>query len=169
MQAARQREATAITNATNATGAVSRNRTLCALLAGMCAALFASGAGAAGQVSFSGALVAQYDVTLAAPSVAVSERAADVDARDASVAVTFDAHDRRLPGARIVLADVLGVPLGQPEVSGVRATWRDAASRRIVPPRADGVYRVGPHGGTMMVAAPDAGAAGPIVMKILHP
>ncbi|KVN90902.1 hypothetical protein WJ70_17540 [Burkholderia ubonensis] len=169
MQAARQREATAITNATGATGAVSRKRTLGALLAGMCAALFASGAGAAGQVSFSGALVAQYDVTLAAPSVAVSERAADADARDASVAVTFDAHDRRLPGARIVLADVLGVPLGQPEVSGVRATWRDAASRRIVPPRADGVYRVGPHGGTMTVAAPDAGAAGPIVMKIVHP
>ncbi|AOK61369.1 hypothetical protein [Burkholderia ubonensis] len=166
MQAARQREATAITNAM---GAVSRNRTLCALLAGMCAALFASGAGAAGQVSFSGALVAQYDVTLAAPSVAVSERAADVDARDASVAVTFDAHDRRLPGARIVLADVHGAPLRQPEASGVHATWRDAASRRIVPPRADGAYRVGPHGGTMTVAAPDAGAAGPIVMKILHP
>lgn len=48
MQAARQREATAITNATGATGAVSRKRTLGALLAGMCAALFASGAGAAG-------------------------------------------------------------------------------------------------------------------------
>ncbi|KWE58736.1 hypothetical protein WL76_07465 [Burkholderia ubonensis] len=169
MQAARQREATAITNATNATGAVSRNRTLCALLAGMCAALFASGAGAAGQVSFSGALVAQYDVTLAAPSAAVSERAADVDARDASVAVTFDAHDRRLPGAHIVLADVRGAPLRQPEAYGVRAAWRDAASRRIVPPRADGAYRVGPHGGTMTVAASDAGAAGPIVMKILHP
>ncbi|KUZ74392.1 hypothetical protein WI38_04540 [Burkholderia ubonensis] len=169
MRAARQREATAITNATGATGVASRNRTLCALLAGMCAALFASGAGAAGQVSFSGALVEQYDVTLAAPSVAVSERAADVDSTDASLAVTFDAHDRRLPGARIVLADVLGVPLGQPAVSGVRATWRDAVSRRIVPPRADGAYRVGPHGGTMTVAAPDAGAAGPIVMKIHHP
>ncbi|OMG75389.1 hypothetical protein [Burkholderia ubonensis] len=162
MQAARQREATAITNATG-------NRTLRALLAGMCAALFASGAGAAGQVSFSGALVAQYDVTLAALSVAVCERAADVDARAASVAVTFDAHDRRLPGAHIVLADVRGVPLSQPEASGVRATWRDAVSRRIVPPRADGAYRVGPHGGTMTVAAPDNGAAGPIVMKILHP
>lgn len=85
------------------------------------------------------------------------------------MAVTFDAHDRRLPGARIVLADVRGAPLRQPEASGVHATWRDAASRRIVPPRADGVYRVGPHGGTMTVAAPDAGAAGPIVMKILHP
>ncbi|PCE33811.1 hypothetical protein [Burkholderia ubonensis] len=166
MQAARRREATAITNPKDA---ATRHRTLCMLLAGMCAALFASGACAAGQVRFAGAIVAQYDVTLAAPSVAMREPAADVDARDASVAVTFDAHDRRLPGARIVLADVRGAPLMQQEVSGIRATWRDAASRRIVPPRADGAYRVGPHGGTMTVAASDGDAAGPIVMKILHP
>ncbi|WP_260463923.1 hypothetical protein [Burkholderia sp. Bp8963] len=42
-------------------------------------------------------------------------------------------------------------------------------SVEVMPPRPDGAYRVGPHGGTMTVAAADAESADPVVMKIRHP
>ncbi|RQS16255.1 hypothetical protein DIE07_01855 [Burkholderia sp. Bp9002] len=158
MGATWQRKATAVARATGA-----------ACMA--CMAFGASGAWAAerhaagGLVRFSGALVDRYDVTLVAPSGTVRHDAGG----GASADVTFDAHDRRLPGARIVLADRHGVPLSVQQGAEVRATWRDALSQRHEPPQPDGAYRVGPHGGTMTVAASDADAAGPIVMKILHP
>lgn len=157
------------------------------MLAGVCIAFGASGACAAerhasgGLVRFSGAIVEQYDVTLAVPSVEVRHgvTAGDAcrvlagvtagDACRASAAVTFDAHGRRLPGASVVLADVNGAPLRPLAESGVRASWRDAGSGQLTPPRPDGTYRVGPHGGTMTVAAADAEMADPVVMKILHP
>ncbi|KWK47950.1 hypothetical protein WT81_05530 [Burkholderia stagnalis] len=135
-----------------------------------CMAFGASGAWAAerhaagGVVRFSGALVDRYDVTLVAPSGAVRH-----DARGASADVTFDAHDRQLPGARVVLADAHGTPLSVQPGADIRATWRDAAGERHELPRPDGAYRVGPYGGTMTVAASEADAAGPVVMKILHP
>ncbi len=153
-----RRKATAIARATGA---------MCVA----CMAFGASGAWAAephaagGLVRFSGALVDRYDVTLVAPSGTVHHDAGG----GASADVTFDAHDRRLPGARVVLADAHGAPLRMQPGAEVRATWRDAASQRDERPRPDGAYRVGPYGGTMTVAASDADAAGPIVMKILHP
>jgi hypothetical protein len=150
-------------------------RALRAALAGACVVFGLSGVCAAeqpasgGLVRFSGAMVAQYDVTLAGPPVEMREVGLTRGVRETSTVVTFDAHDRPLPGARIVLADGNGVSLAQHVEPAVRATWRDAASQRVVPPRPDGAYRVGPYGGAMTIAAPDADAAGPIVMKIFHP
>ncbi|MGZ2748448.1 hypothetical protein [Burkholderia stagnalis] len=156
-----QRKATAIAHATG-------------VVCIACMAFGASGASGAsaaerhaagGLVRFSGALVDRYDVTLVAPSGAVRRDAGG----GASADVTFDAHDRRLPGAQVVLADAHGVPLSVQPGAAVRATWRDAVGQRHELRRPDGAYRVGPYGGTMTVAASDADAAGPIVMKILHP
>src|SRR5262245_49690581 len=132
MRATGQRKATAIAHATGAVrnGAAYRMRgarAWQAMLAVACMAFGAMGASGAcaaerqaagGLVRFSGALVDRYEVTLVAPSGAVRH-----DARGASADVTFDAHDRRLPGARVVLADAHGAPLRLREGAGIRATW----------------------------------------------
>ncbi|VWC05072.1 thioesterase [Burkholderia pseudomultivorans] len=144
-------------------------------IAGVGVACAMSGAGAAGPVGsngvvrFTGALVERYDVGFETPPAAIME------GRNASGGATatlhFDAHGRRLPGAHVALLGLDGAPLGRPERSGIRATWRDAADGRAVSLPSDGVHRVGPYGGSLMLAAADraAGAPEPVVIRIRHP
>ncbi|WP_423369109.1 thioesterase [Burkholderia sp. LMG 32019] len=132
-------------------------------------AVAAGHAGPGGVVRFSGALVDLCDVTLdARPGVVVE--GLEVANGGAAATLRFDAHGRHLPGAHVALVGPDGAPLAPDAASGVRATWRDAHDDRSVPLVSGRPYRVGPHGGMMMLAADDAtGAAAPVVIHIRHP
>ncbi|WP_228545190.1 thioesterase [Burkholderia pseudomultivorans] len=132
----------------------------------MSGAVAAGAVGSNGAVRFTGALVERYDVRFDASPAAIME-----ESGSRTATLHFDAHGRRLPGAQVALLGLDGAPLAAPERSGIRATWRDAAGGRVVSLRPDGVHRVGPSGGSLMLAAAGraSGAPEPVVIRIRHP
>ncbi|MBN3749550.1 thioesterase [Burkholderia sp. Se-20373] len=132
-------------------------------------AVAAGHAASDGIVRFTGVLVDLYDVTLdACTGEAVEGRA--VASGGAAATLRFDAHGRRLPGAKVALVGPDGAPFSPDVASRVRATWRDAHGDRSVPLVSGRTYRVGPYGGVLSLAADEAtGAEAPVVIRIRHP
>jgi hypothetical protein len=155
--------------ATRCDGAVRKAAIGLGVAFAMSSAVAAGHAGSGGDVRFTGALVDLYDVTLDAPSGVRVEGRQRVSG-GAAATLRFDAHGRRLPGAHVALVGPDGAPFAPDVAARVRATWRDAHDDRSVPLVSGRVYRVGPHGGVMTVAADEeTGAEAPVVIRIRHP